>query len=638
MRLYLDFETRSEAELRRVGPYVYANHPTTEVISVAWALGDGPVVKDAAIPLADNVLVAHNAEFERCILAAKYGMEVGWERIIDTAAKSASAGLPRALGKVADALGLTAKDERGGRLIAKLSKPRRPSKDNPDRFWERETAPEDYEALEEYNEGDVVTMREVDHALPDLSPTEQALWVLTMEMNERGIQVDRAALPYAEGEVERETARLAARWVELVGCAPGSPKGAKLLGLDSLKKASVRRALRGTLHPNVREALLTRQRLARTSVKKLPALRDRTSPDGRLRGSLVYAGAERTRRWAGAGVQPQNFPRGLGKETDLAFDAVCHPGALDLLWGDTLDTVAGMLKGFFLGPFLVGDYAQIEARVLAWLAGQWDLVQDFAAGTDIYSATASDIYGHPVTKKDMDVGLGIAKRQLGKVTILGCGYGLGWRKLQTQLEEQFNVLVSDDFAQRLVNTYREKYPCIPAFWGRLERLWRLTVQTRAGLNSGTFPIRSAFRETPQGAFAYLILPSGRGIPYFKPQTHLLRPPPKSEPGYEHDVPTESLGHFGRNIYKGGKWEQVPTYGGKLTENVVQALSRDVMAEAMLRLKQAGFDLSLTVHDEIVAEAPAERLKEFESLMRLVPKWAGGLPVEVEAYATRRYRK
>jgi DNA polymerase len=221
--------------------------------------------------------------------------------------------------------------------------------------------------------------------------------------------------------------------------------------------------------------------------------------------------------------------------------------------------------------------------------------------------------------------------------VLGAGFGIGWRKLQTQLEDQFSVIVDDEFAQRIVNAYREKYPAIVAFWGRLERLFRAGVERYAGpvgftLGAPGFPLKVSV-DPAWPAFVQLVLPSGRPVPYYR-CTSSLQVPDRFNPGET----KSNLGYYGRNVYKGGKWEMVPTYGGKLTENVVQAVARDVMAAAMLRLRQAGFHLGLTVHDEVVCEDEPERIHEFERLMKTPPGWAGGLPIEVEVYHTQRYRK
>jgi DNA polymerase len=271
---------------------------------------------------------------------------------------------------------------------------------------------------------------------------------------------------------------------------------------------------------------------------------------------------------------------------------------------------------------LVGDYAQIEARAVAWLAGQDDLTAAFASGQDVYCDMAGAIWNRPVKKGDkID---GIDARFVGKTAVLGCGFGMGAAKFQRQLDEQFGVTVSEEFSQKVINAYRSKYAQIPQLWNQLEGAFRYAIRINA--KRLTHPklrgLALGVRQMSGRKFAYVTLPSGRDMLYYDPKVSS----------------DNRLSYIGRNIYAGGRWERVETYGGKLTENVVQALSRDVMAEALLRLDRAGFPLVLTVHDEAVAECGEERLAEFEALMSQRPLWAPDLPVAVECGAMERYRK
>lgn len=642
--LYLDFETRSRADLRKVGAHRYAEDPSTEAVMASWAAGDEPVrqwepggdaewLRRLADPGA--LLVAHNAEFEREILRHCFGLVVPPGRVRCTAARAARCGLPRGLDGACRALRLVdQKDARGRRLVHKFSKPRRASRDNPDEYWDGESASEDWADYLSYNRGDAAAARGLYRALPPLSGTEQALWELTVRMNERGLAVDRESIPVAAEVVAAETARLAARFEELTGAKPFSPAARVALGMPSLAKAEVRHALRRTdLDPRVRKALEIRRRVARASVKKLAALLARTSPDGRLRGSLVYSGAERTQRWSGGGVQLHNLPRGLGDKTDEAFEALeCL--ALADLYADPMQAVSEMLKGFLVGPYLVGDFAQVEARVLAWLAGQADLVAAFAAGSDVYCAMASDIYGRPITKADYDDALHIAKRQLGKIAILGCGYGLGAAKFQKTLDDTFDVEVTPEMAGHVVDTYRTRYPQIVRFWHLLERGFAHAV--RHGSNRVKVgPTFMGVASLGGRAFAYVELPSGRPLYYADPR---LAEGDPDLPGCERQyLSGTSVSYLGRDLHT-HQWGRVSTYGGKLAENVVQAASRDLLADAMLRLDRAGFPIVLTVHDEVVVEAGPDRLPEFRETMQAAPPWAAGLPHAADTFACRRYRK
>lgn len=665
--LFLDFETRSRVNLKTAGAYRYAEDASTEALCAGWALDHGPVQRwhrgEPADWLlyaqhSDVTIVAHNAEFERLILKHLFHLDLPATRFRCTAALAARYGIPRSLDKAGKALGIEhLKDTKtGDRVIHKLCKPR-PAGHLKGTFYEEDEVPDDYDDLADYNETDVEAMREIYYLLPALSDTEQALWELTVRMNDRGLPVDMPNVKRAHVLAADEQVRLEARWYELVGCGlKAHMKAREVLGMEAIHKLAVRNALRD---PNLpawkREALEIRQKAAKTSVAKLAALLQRTQRDNVYRGGLVYSGAERTQRWSGRGVQPQNLPVGfLADAMDLAFETL-EAGAMELWYSDMLVTISEMLKGFFVGPFLVGDYSQIEARTLAWFAGQTDLVQAFADGRDVYCDMASIIYGTPITKKDFDEELRIAKRQLGKVTVLGCGYGLGAKTFQRQLDAKFAIDITLERAYEIIGAYRGRYQRIPDFWDTMERLYKVAVERdskvitwenfRAGVRSQEFGGRK---------FAYIQMPSGRPLWYYQPKANIPDEWPDGTPklslGYKGRVvpkadkknpegtgsgrggPTTAGGHHSRD---GG---QVFTYGGKLTENVVQAFSRDVMADAMLRLDKAGFPLVLTVHDEIVAQAGADGLPEFKRIMEKAPEWAEGLPIAVEAFATRRYHK
>jgi DNA polymerase bacteriophage-type len=643
VKLYLDFETRSTVDLPATGAYVYAEDPATFILCAAFAL-EGEEVEvatggpeqaqrwDRLLALLRDPLVsivAHNAEFERLILRGCLGLNLHPSRFRCTAAQSARAGLPRSLDAAGQVLQLAELKDKatGSRVVAKLCKPRRPSKTNPDLFWEPATAPEDFRELYEYCAQDVRTTRLLHRTLPPLTDSEQAIWELTVRMNDRGLKVDTEAVPLAIAAANAATEKLAARFQELVGVEHGAVvKAAEALGLPDLTKATVRRELKCAQAGWRREALEIRQKVARSSVAKLQAFLDRTSYDGRIRGMLVYSGAERTARWSGMGVQPQNFPRGFGEDTEAAFAALRNGTLEGLGDGDVLGSVSNMLRGFFLGPLLGGDYAQIEARALAWLAGQEDLVRAFAQGEDVYCQMASAIWNRPVKAGDTLPELasaGVDMRFVGKTAVLGCGYGLGAVKFRSQLDDQFGVTVSEGFAQKVVQAYRTRYAQIPAFWYRLEDAFRYTIRT--GAKKLTHPklrgLSLGMRSYGGRPFAAIVLPSGREMLYFDPQ-----------------VGTDNrITYVGRNQYAGGRWERVDTYGGKLAENVVQAVSRDAMAAAMLRLDAAGFPLVLTVHDEVVADT-GERAEEFLALMAERPEWAPDLPLVVKGGVTQRYQK
>jgi DNA polymerase len=661
--LYLDFEWQSRLSIRRYGLYRCAADPTMRVLCCGWRFAaDGAPESEPRLwmpqaataagldllgaacgPSQDRFLelaadpsvrvVAHNAEVERAVLLRKFGVEVPLSRLDDTAARARRAGLPPALDDLCDALALDEqKAADGAHVMMKLARPRRPSREDRSEFWSEAKKPEDFARLYAYCLADVRALAAVDRALPPLEPAERRRWELTARMNLRGLRVDLPALGTALEVSARAGRSLDRRFEELVGVGPRSPRAREVLGLSSLDKATVRDALkRPDLTPVQREALEVRQRVAKSSVKKLEAFLNRTSDtDARLRGSMVYCGAERTARWSAGGVQPHNFPRGLGEGTDAAFGEL-RSGALELVHDDVLATLSGMLRGFILGPLLVGDFAQVECRTLAWMAGQDDLTQMFRDGADPYCEMASAIYGRPVTKKEHPF-----ERFIGKESVLGCGYQLGARKFAEHLDVKADVQVDEAFAQRVVSTFRRRFPKVVRLWELLGRglVWVLREGCERGVEVG--PVRMGVGAAGRVPHAWVELPSGRRLYYQRAEL-------VSDGSGGLDVQ-----YLGRDQYRGGSWGMVRTYGGKITENVVQATSRDLLAEAMLRVADAGFPVVLTVHDEVVSELPdggpgggsdpEGNLRAFERLVAVVPAWAEGLPLKAECFACERYRK
>jgi DNA polymerase len=452
-------------------------------------------------------------------------------------------------------------------------------------------------------------------------------------MNWAGVKLDTASIPVAQAYLEQHLAPLRAEWDVLCPHPPKSyAKVAEHLGMPNVKKVEVRHKLREPdLAAGTRRALTLFRTLSLSSPAKLEAMVNRVSADGRLRGALVYGGAERTLRWSSWGVQLQNFVRGLGEMTEDAFDAL-HTGVLALVFegverqapalpAGAIELIAEMMRGFLVGEpgFWVGDYAQIEARTLAWIAGEESLTKLFREKADPYSVMATRIYNRPITKKDK------SERFMGKQVVLGCGYQMGHTRFRNMLDEIYDVDITEDFAKRTVNTYRASVPKIVALWKKLQDCFTFTLQQKAKrvkMPGLSVPIYFG-TETVGGVFyVWIELPSGRRLWYAGAH-----------------IKDKEIRYFGRAIYRGGAWGMVPTHGGKIAENITQATSRDVMAEAMLRLDAAGFQLRATVHDEIIAEQDeAHTLEQFHESMLVVPTWADGLPVDVETFSSRRYRK
>jgi DNA polymerase len=646
--LFTDFETFSTIDLKAFGAYRYAEHPDTEALCYALAFDDSPV--GIAVPdddgkmvfpagfheMQDHYIVAHNIEFEKNILKRKFSIDIPWHKWIDTAALAARMSLPRSLEELAIffSLDVSAKlDANTARKGDSVCRPRKPSKGNPATRWTPQTKPEAFAALYARCRQDVEITREVFKRLLALEPIEREVWQATLEMNERGVKVDLASIPPAKAVLYEDGLPLIAEFEGMVGYKLKSyKKVAARLGLPDVRKPTVRKALRNPkTPPAVHRALEILQALSKSSVGKLDAMVNRAHDDSRVRGSFLYGGAERTLRWSSSGVQFQNFKRGLSHETGVAFDAL-HNGSLGIIFDGAkrpapdpaltpTGTIAEMLRGFILGPCYVGDYAQIEARVIAWLAEDEPALQLFRAREDPYCAIASVIYRRPITKKDT------AERFMGKQAELGCGYGLGGGGFRALLDDIHDVQIEEDFSKMVVGAYRARHPKIASnrggLWQRLGDGFVYVVAKKAERVRVTRNIYMGTIIHAGTRYAYIELPSSRRMYYADPQ---LDSTPKGP----------CVRFFGRDKYSKG-WTYIRTYGGALAGHVTQACAREIIAASILRLRALGYPLVMTVHDEIVSE-PWGSLKDFTNQMRIIPQWAEGLPIEVDAFETLRYRK
>ena len=399
---------------------------------------------------------------------------------------------------------------------------------------------------------------------------------------------------------------------------------------DSVDKPAVAELLGTNLPDDVRRVLEVRAEAARSSTAKLKAFRARTCGDGRLRDNLLYHGAG-TGRWSGKGVQLQNLPRPrIVVDTEAAITAIRQreePWWIDVFYGPPLGVVSDCLRGMLIASpgmeLVAADFAAIEARVLAWLAGQRDLIRLFATGGDAYRHMAAEIYGRAADT----IAKGSVERQLGKQAVLGCGYGIGAPKFRTTCANA-GIRIDEALAERVVKTYRTTNGRIVALWRELEHAALRAIE-QPGLTVPAAAGRVRFRK--KGDFLWLVLPSRRPLAYAQPRIEDVETPwGELRP---------QVTYLGVNSITRA-WERQSAYGGKWTENVVQAFARDLLAAAMVRLEQAGYPIVLTVHDEIVAEVPAGSgsVEEFEAIICQLPDWATGCPVTAEGWRGLRYRK
>jgi DNA polymerase len=401
---------------------------------------------------------------------------------------------------------------------------------------------------------------------------------------------------------------------------------------------------KGDIPDDTLRALVIRSQLAKASTKKLEKMRDCVGHDGKVRGLLQYHGAG-TGRWAGRLVQPQNFPRATvtnrtsedGKKSwldmELLIEHICS-GDMSM-YESPMEAIASSLRGMFISSpgkeFHICDFSAIEARVTFWAARcQKGLdvfhKSDRGESEDIYCVTASDLVGFEVKKA-----VHSHERQLGKITVLGCGYQMGAPKLKFQAEKDYGVVLTDEEAKGMVDLYRDKYQEVKSLWYGLEDAAILAVQT--GQPHSYNDIRYELVKDNAGLWLSCVLPNGRRIWYFNPKVDekFLTPWGEERP---------SLTYSGRDNKTGGMWGTVRTYGGMLTENVVQAIARDLMAESMFRVEKAGYSIVMTVHDEIITEDDVGfgSQKEYEILMAENPPWASGCPIAVEGGVVTRYQK
>lgn len=666
-RVNIDVETRSTVDLRRTSAKVYARHPDTDIILVRYAPEvEGADVRewrcycekipgDLFVFLADpmTTLVAHNAGFEHAILTAphlveKYGLpKIRQDRWDDTAARAARQALPRSLDGAAQALGLPVqKDMDGQRVMMQLCKPR---STDPLTWWTPEEHPEKYDRLSEYCATDVQVGTALSNSTKPLSALERDIWLLTEEINERGLLVDWEFAEIATSVAKTYKRYLDAQMAVVTGGAVAG--AAKVIDLKNwcaqrgyavydeiddekiiLDKGAVAKLLeRDDLDDDVRAALTIRRTAAKNSVAKYEAIVNRVDKtDGRVRDTLIYHGAS-TGRWAGAGIQPQNFPRRTVKDWDGARRDIVlvHKNKLtfeafeESHGADVMDVLSRMLRGTIIAPsgheLVFPDFSAIEARGVAWLAGATGLTELFASGGKVYEEFASQIYGVPAAR----IGKDSTERFLAKTAVLGCGYGMGPKKFVATCELQGKLVELPD-AVTTVQAYRMTYPEIPSLWNGIEAAAIGAVQ-----RPGHEYRYRAVSFMAKNHWLMMRLPSGRLLYYSEPRVIQVASPWGPRPALEYSTVNSVT----------RKWGREKTWGGRLTENAVQAICRDLIAGAMLRLRDAGYRLVGSVHDEVILEAPQPAdLEAIRQIMTEVPQWATGFPIAAEVGHGKRYSK
>ena len=639
----LDLETYSSAPLPRCGVYRYCDAPDFEILLFSYAFDDEPVKtvdlasgetlpKEVISALEDpNIIkVAYNAQFERVCLSRYLGHWLDPHQWRCTMVMAAYLTLPGRLADAAVALGTTEKKmEEGKDLIRYFSVPCKPTKTNGGRTRNLPAdAPEKWAVYKQYNAQDVETERAIRKALEKYPLPEQEweLYALDQQINDRGVRVDKQLVKNAIAVDEVFAQAAYQRAKELTGLEnPGSVNQLKAwladqdMPMESLARKIVQEKAAQT-DGIVAELLNLRLELSKTSVKKYEAMARCVCRDGRVHGLLQFYGANRTGRWAGRLVQAQNLPQNHLPDLDLAREIVKtgDEELLDTLFASVPGTLSELIRTAFIPKdgcrFLVSDFSAIEARVLAWLANEEWVLEEFRGKGKIYEATASRMFHIPqetIVKGNPNY----EYRQKGKQATLSCGYGGGVGALKAM-----GAKMPEDEMQPLVDAWRAANPNIVAFWSALDRAARTVIRRKTSAYVGKVTLYW------QDDKMFMRLPSGRNLCYQSP--HFT----------ENRFGSDAIGYYAPNA--AGQMVVQETFGGKLAENATQAIARDILAHALLTLEKNGYPVIFHVHDEAVIEMPIGQggLEEACRLMAIAPDWAEDLPLRADGYECAYYQK
>ena len=642
-QLAIDIETYSDIDLINCGVYKYTDSDNFEILLFAYSVDDGETkIVDLACgeKLPDEVIemllddsitkTAFNANFERTCISKHLGLNLKPEAWRCTAVQAAMLALPLSLEGVGVVLGLDKqKMSEGKDLIRYFCSPCKPTKSNGGRTRNLpEDAPEKWELFKTYCIRDVDVEKQIRKKLwkYPIPEREQQLYCLDQRINDRGIMVDRNLVNHAIAcdLLYKDTAtKRAYELSELENPNSVSQlKGwltEKGIEVDSLAKATVEELVDKT-EGDVQEMLKLRLAMSKTSVKKYEAIDRSVCRENRVHGLLQFFGANRTGRWAGRLVQIHNLPQNHISDLELARGLVADGryDDVEILYESISNVLSELIRTAFVAKpgcrFIISDFSAIEARVLAWLAGEQWRIEVFQTHGKIYEASASAMFHVPIEEITKTSPL----RQKGKISELALGYG-GSVGAMTAMGA-LKMGLSEEELPSLVTTWRNANPHITQFWWAVDEAAVKAVRDKKPSRVG----RVAFEYT--SGILFVTLPSGRTLSYVKPKM--------------------GVNKFGREgiTYEGigesKKWMRLETYGPKLVENIVQATSRDILAEAMLRLEDAGFDIVCHVHDEVVLEVPegVSSVDEINEIMAVNPEWTDGLPLSAAGFESPFYKK
>lgn len=641
--LAIDIETYSDVDLVRSGVYAYTTSPKFEILLFAYSFDDDEVkVIDLAtgetlpneiiVALEDEKIIktAFNANFERVCLSKYLNKKLSAKSWRCTEVQAASLGLPLSLDGVAQVLGLQKqKMKEGKELIKYFSVPCKPTKSNGERNRNYpHHSLERWEVFKKYCAQDVEVEKAIRKRLEryPIITSEQEIYVLDQEINDRGILIDTKLV---EKSIECENIHkedIYAEAQKLTGLEnPNSVIQLKQwllengVEVESLSKKTVA-DLAKDAEEDVQRLLNLRSQLSKTSVKKYEAIERVLCADKRVRGLLQFYGANRTGRWAGRLVQVQNLPQNHLKDLTLARNLVKDGEfeTLDMLFDNVPQVLSELIRTAFIPKenhgFIVADFSAIEARVIAWLAGEQWRLDVFNSHGKIYEASASQMFKVPIE----EITKTSPMRQKGKISELALGYGGSVGALTAM--GALDMGVKEEELQGLVTAWRQANPNITKLWWEIDKAAIKVVKEKSCEVVGKIKIYY------ERGIMFITLPSGRNLSYIKPRLETNK------------FGREGITYEGIGATK--KWERIETYGPKLVENIVQATARDLLAEAMINVNKKGYEIVMHVHDEIIVETPIGKgsLKEVCDVMAIAPEWAKGLPLRADGFECEYYRK
>lgn len=638
----IDIETYSDISLPDCGVHRYAASGQFEILLFAYSLDGGEVkivdlksgekIPDEVMEaLVDDTVIktAFNATFERTCINRYFGLSLKPESWRCSAVQAALLALPLSLEGVGEALGLDKKKMSEGReLIRFFCMPCKPTKANGGRTrnlpWD---APEKWELFKKYCMRDVEVEMQIRNRLSKfpIPEREQRLYCMDQRINDRGIMVDEGMIEHAIACDILYKEAAGKRAYELSGLEnPNSVQqlkewlAEKGIQADSLAKAAVLE-LAEQEDGEVAEMMKLRLAMSKTSVKKYEAMKRCVCPDGRVHGLLQFYGANRTGRWAGRLVQIHNLPQNHLPDLELARRLVKEGryDLIELLYDSTSEVLSELIRTTFIAKpgcrFIVSDFSAIEARVMGWLAGEQWVLEEFRGAGKIYEQTASKMFHIPMEQ----ITKGSPYRARGKVASLACQYGGAEGALMSMGALNY---VEESELKGLVQSWRSANPHIVNYWYEIDGAAKAAVREHRTVRAGLVEI--GYRS----GMMMIRLPSGRELAYVRPRMTVNR------------FGSDSICYEGVGLSK--KWCRIETYGAKLCENIVQAVARDILAEAMLRLEKAGFDIVCHIHDEVVLEVPDGKscTEEVNGIMSVQPDWASGLPLSAAGFESPFYKK